>query len=264
MWLGVFGFGYMSGIYAELVAGLILEHERHLSIASAGMLVAIPFALSVVGGVFAGWLADVLGRHGFSPLNRGRVVFVIGLVGLAVFSLLTAMADGVVMALVWVTRRCSSASCPARARGWRRAPRCRRTASARSAHPELLQLRGWRDRLGGDRSCGGHDRLVRDAAGTGRRNCGCVGGDLLVGADGPIGAEDVASWRRARQAKPAPQRRRPDRRRGTARRARRPPPRPDVALVIADHDARAGSSSHARIRSSSMPGAGLRQSLSRR
>jgi MFS family permease len=102
MWLGVFGYGYMSGIYASWLPAY-LEHERHMSIAQAGMVAAIPFALSVVGSVFAGWAADVLGHRGFSPLNRGRVVFVVGLVGLAVFTMLTAVADGVVLALVWLS-----------------------------------------------------------------------------------------------------------------------------------------------------------------
>jgi MFS family permease len=102
LWLGVFCFGYMSGIYATWVPGY-LEIERHLSIKQAGMATAIPFTLAVVGSLFAGWAADVLFRRGFSALNSGRVVFVTGLVGMAGFTVLTALADGVVMALVWLS-----------------------------------------------------------------------------------------------------------------------------------------------------------------
>lgn len=102
IWLGVFGSGYMSGIYATWLPAY-LEIERHMSVKQAGMVAAIPFALSVIGSLFAGWAADALGRKGFSPLNRGRAVFVAGLVGLALFTVLAATTDGVAMALVWIS-----------------------------------------------------------------------------------------------------------------------------------------------------------------
>lgn len=102
MWLGVFCFGYMSGIYASWVPGY-LEIERHLSIKEAGMATAIPFTLAVVGSLFAGWAADALTGRGVTALNSGRVVFVTGLLGMAFFTVLTALAGGVVMALVWLS-----------------------------------------------------------------------------------------------------------------------------------------------------------------
>jgi sugar phosphate permease len=101
LWLGVFGSGYMSGIYATWLPAY-LEIERHMSIRQAGMIAAIPFTLAVVGSLFAGWAADVLARRGVSPLNSGRIVFVAGLLGMAAFTVLTAEAVGVVMALVWL------------------------------------------------------------------------------------------------------------------------------------------------------------------
>jgi len=102
MWLGVFGFGYMSGIYAAWVPSY-LQIERHLSIGQAGMATAIPFTLAVVGSLFAGWAADALAGRGVTPLNSGRIVFITGLLGMAFFSVLTALAGGVVMALVWLS-----------------------------------------------------------------------------------------------------------------------------------------------------------------
>lgn len=102
LFLGVFGSGYMGGIYATWLPAY-LEIERHLSVRQAGMMAAIPFTLAVVGSLFAGWAADVLGRRGVSALNSGRIVFVTGLLGLAGFTLLTAQAAGVVMALVWLS-----------------------------------------------------------------------------------------------------------------------------------------------------------------
>jgi MFS family permease len=67
------------------------------------MATAIPFTLAVVGSLFAGWAADALAGRGVTPLNSGRIVFITGLLGMAFFSVLTALAGGVVMALVWLS-----------------------------------------------------------------------------------------------------------------------------------------------------------------
>jgi sugar phosphate permease len=80
-----------------------LQIERHLSIGQAGMATAIPFTLAVVGSLFAGWAADALAGRGVTALNSGRIVFVVGLLGMAFFTVLTAEAGGVVMALVWLS-----------------------------------------------------------------------------------------------------------------------------------------------------------------
>jgi MFS family permease len=101
LWLGVFGSGYMSGIYATWLPAY-LEIERHMSIQQAGLVAAIPYTLAVVGSLFAGWAADALQKRGVSALNSGRVVFVAGLLGMAGFSVLTALAAGVVLAVVWL------------------------------------------------------------------------------------------------------------------------------------------------------------------
>lgn len=101
VWLGVFGSGYMSGIYATWLPAY-LEIERHMSVKQAGMLAAIPFAMSVIGSLFAGWAVDALGHKKISPLNSARGVFSTGLVGLAVFTVLAATADGAIMALTWI------------------------------------------------------------------------------------------------------------------------------------------------------------------
>jgi MFS family permease len=102
LWLGVFGFGYMSGIYASWLPGY-LEIQLHFSVKQAGMMAAIPFTLAVLGSLFAGWAADVLARRGCTALNSGRTVFVTGLLGIAVFTALTAETTSVVMAVVWLS-----------------------------------------------------------------------------------------------------------------------------------------------------------------
>ena len=147
--------GYVSGIYATWLPAY-LEIDRHLSIKQAGMAAAIPFTLAVVGSLFAGWAADLLGRRGVSPLNSGRIVFVTGLLGLAVFTLLTAQAAASSWRWSGSAPQCSSASFPDPVPESRRARRCRKTVSARSAacrtastmsvarsHPPSLRSR-WR------------------------------------------------------------------------------------------------------------------------
>jgi sugar phosphate permease len=102
LFLGVFASSYMGTVYATWLPGY-MEIEHHLSIAKTGMIVTIPYACSVVGSLFAGWLSDRLARRGVSPLDSGRIPFVIGLVGMAVFTALTAQAGGLVVATLWLS-----------------------------------------------------------------------------------------------------------------------------------------------------------------
>jgi MFS family permease len=101
IWFAMFGSTYMNGLFLTWLPGY-LEIERHLSIQQAGFVAALPFAMSVVGGLFAGWAADALLRKGASPFNGPRTVWIVGLFGMALFTVLTAEAPGVVMAVVWL------------------------------------------------------------------------------------------------------------------------------------------------------------------
>jgi MFS family permease len=101
IWLGMFGSTYMNGLFATWLPGY-LEIERHMSIGQAGFVAALPYAMSVVGGLFAGWAADALLRRGASPFNSARTVWIVGLFGMALFTVLTAEAPGAFMAVVWL------------------------------------------------------------------------------------------------------------------------------------------------------------------
>jgi MFS family permease len=57
----------------------------------------------VVGSVFAGWSADALARRGISPMNSGRIPFIAGLLGMALFTVLTAYSGGLLTALLWLS-----------------------------------------------------------------------------------------------------------------------------------------------------------------
>ncbi len=101
LFLGVFGSSYMGGIFATWLPAY-LEMERHLSVAQAGIVVSAPYTCAVIGSLFAGWISDLLARRGVSPFNSGRIPFVAGLVGMALFTVLAAQADGIVMAVIWL------------------------------------------------------------------------------------------------------------------------------------------------------------------
>jgi MFS family permease len=62
MFLGFFGVVYLSWMYATWLPGY-LETQRHLSIAAAGGLSAIPLAAGFVGAVAGGYFSEYLGRR---------------------------------------------------------------------------------------------------------------------------------------------------------------------------------------------------------
>ncbi|MDR3435219.1 MFS transporter [Telmatospirillum sp.] len=102
LFLGVFGSSYMGTIYLTWLPGY-MEMEHHLSVGKTGLLITVPYACSVVGSVFAGWVSDRLARQGISPINSGRIPFVAGLLGIAFFTVLTAQSSGLMTALLWLS-----------------------------------------------------------------------------------------------------------------------------------------------------------------
>ena len=102
MFLGVFASSYMATVYATWLPGY-MEMEHHLSITKTGLIITIPYICSVVGSIFAGWSSDLLMRRGVSPLNSGRIPFIVGLVGMAFFTVLTAQSSGLLAAVVWLS-----------------------------------------------------------------------------------------------------------------------------------------------------------------
>ncbi|AYD03935.1 MFS transporter (plasmid) [Neorhizobium sp. NCHU2750] len=102
LFIGVFGASYMAGIYATWLPAY-LEMTYHLSVGKTGLAVAIPFTCATIGSVFAGWLADAITRRNHSAFDAGRIVFIIGLIGLAGFTVLTARSGDVVMATTWIS-----------------------------------------------------------------------------------------------------------------------------------------------------------------
>jgi sugar phosphate permease len=86
---GFFGVVYMGWLYLAWLPGY-LEMQRHMSIPKTGLVAAIPFAFGVVGSIGGGWIADRLMAGGFTPINSRKIPVIIGLLGMAAFTVVAA------------------------------------------------------------------------------------------------------------------------------------------------------------------------------
>lgn len=100
--IGCFGLGYCTWLYGTWLPGY-LEIERHMSIRATGYVASIPFALAVIGAIGGGLLADRLMRNGVSAVNSRKVPLVIGLIGVAAFTIGAAEATSNTAAVACVT-----------------------------------------------------------------------------------------------------------------------------------------------------------------
>ena len=89
--LGNFGVIYVLWLYSTWLPGY-LEIERGLSIKSAGLLAALPFAFSVVGSIGGGmWVDRHARRHG-TPVRLQKLLVCLSLVGMGLFTFAAAQA----------------------------------------------------------------------------------------------------------------------------------------------------------------------------
>jgi sugar phosphate permease len=101
MILGNFGSGYMIWLYAAWLPGY-LEIQRHMTIAHTGIVAAIPYAAGFLGSLFGGWACDRLAHGGFSPIDSRKVPIVIGMIGMASFTVLAALAPSNTLAVLYI------------------------------------------------------------------------------------------------------------------------------------------------------------------
>ena len=102
MIFGNFGSGYMIWLYAAWLPGY-LEMQRHMTIAHTGFVAAIPYAFGFVGSLFGGWSCDRLIRAGFSPVNSRKLPIVIGMIGMAAFTVIAALSPSNFVAVACIT-----------------------------------------------------------------------------------------------------------------------------------------------------------------
>ncbi|MBS1814706.1 MAG: MFS transporter [Acidobacteria bacterium] len=75
---GFFGLIYTIWLYTSWLP-FYLEHERHMSIAKAGMLASIPFLCGFIGGILGGWLCDLLVAKGMQPMASRKVLVAVSM-----------------------------------------------------------------------------------------------------------------------------------------------------------------------------------------
>ncbi len=102
MILGYFGCIYLTWIYTAWLPGY-LELERHMSVKFTGFAAAIPFVWGVVGGLFGGYLADILVRRGLSPVNSRRYPATIALCGTAACTVAAAFVASNALAIAFIS-----------------------------------------------------------------------------------------------------------------------------------------------------------------
>lgn len=95
---GNFGVIYVLWLYSTWLPGY-LEIERGLSIKSAGIVSALPFALSIGGSIGGGFLVDHIARRGASLIRTQKVFVCLSLVGMGLFTFAAAHATSVAWAI---------------------------------------------------------------------------------------------------------------------------------------------------------------------
>jgi MFS family permease len=97
MFLGFFGVVYLSWMYATWLPGY-LETQRHLSIAAAGGLAAVPLAAGFAGALLGGFFSEYLGRR-MDASAACRLPVIIGMVAAGVLTVAGALAPSTGLAI---------------------------------------------------------------------------------------------------------------------------------------------------------------------
>jgi sugar phosphate permease len=90
--LGYFGIIYIGWLFVAWLPGY-LEIQRHMSIPKSGFVASVPFLFAVVGSILGGWLADRLTKRGMSAIGSRKLLTIIGLVVMALATLVAAEAS---------------------------------------------------------------------------------------------------------------------------------------------------------------------------
>jgi MFS family permease len=101
MFFGFFGVVYIYWLYATWLPGY-LETARHLSIAKAGVISAIPLAAGFVGAVAGGFLSDALGKK-MEAAAACRIPAIAGLVVTGVVVMAAAYAQSSWLAVTLIS-----------------------------------------------------------------------------------------------------------------------------------------------------------------
>lgn len=100
--LGFFGVVYLLWIYLTWLPGY-LEIQRHVDVAKAGWLVAVPYTAGFLGYLCGGVLTHQLGRLGLSPIRSSKYCMVLGLLAGGLFTIPGALSSSLTGAIVFIS-----------------------------------------------------------------------------------------------------------------------------------------------------------------
>lgn len=101
MILGFFGSIYLLWLYSAWLPAY-LETQRHMSIRSTGFFAAIPFLCGVVGGVFGGYLVDILVRRGMSQMASRTLPAALALFVTSICTIAAAFVESNMVAILFI------------------------------------------------------------------------------------------------------------------------------------------------------------------
>jgi len=107
MILGYFGVIYVNWLFNAWLPGY-LEMGRHMSIATTGLVAAIPYFFAVAGALCGGWLADALMQRGLSRVSSRQLPLCVAMIVNALFVFAVATVDSNTIAVACL---CGSMFC---------------------------------------------------------------------------------------------------------------------------------------------------------
>jgi sugar phosphate permease len=102
MWgmaLGSFCHSYVLWMYQAWLPAY-LEMQHHFSVARTGVFAAIPYVCGIAGSLISGYVSDALVRADVNLILSRKLPAIVGLVGVAIFTVSAAMTDNATLAIV--------------------------------------------------------------------------------------------------------------------------------------------------------------------
>jgi sugar phosphate permease len=102
MMFGSFCLSYVLWMYQAWLPGY-LELQHHFSIARTGWVAGIPYVCGIFGSLVAGYLSDRAARNGVDIIVSRKMPAIVGLVGIAVFTMLAAHTESSTLAIAAIS-----------------------------------------------------------------------------------------------------------------------------------------------------------------
>jgi sugar phosphate permease len=100
--LGTLCLNYTNTIYKVWLPG-VLEIQYHLSILRTGIYTTFPMIAGMAGALAGGYASDVMAARAGTPMHGRKIVTILSLLGLALFTLVTMMAQTAQQAVIFMS-----------------------------------------------------------------------------------------------------------------------------------------------------------------